>query len=132
MMIKIGVDNVAISRFGRAILSDSAFLRRCFTSKEQDYCLSKIDPSPHFAVRFAAKEAVIKALSGFNLILEHNKIEVAMDAKGRPFIRYLSNDSSYSNLNTDVSLSHSQTSAIAFVIIYPTSRINTIWSPLFL
>lgn len=118
MIIRIGVDHVAISRFNKCPLYNSAFLNRCFTSKEQEYCLSKIDPSPHFAVRFAAKEAVIKALSGFDLILEHNKIEVTKNAKGRPSIRYLSNEPSYSQLNTDVSLSHSQTLAVAFVVIY--------------
>jgi len=118
MIIRIGVDNIAISRFDKTLLSDSIFLNRCFTSKEQEYCLSKIDPSPHFAVRFAAKEAVIKALSGFDLFLEYNKIEITNDAKGRPFINYLTDEPSYSDLNTDVSLSHSETSAIAFVIIH--------------
>lgn len=117
-VIRIGVDNVAISRFDKILLSNSTFLNRCFTSKEQEYCLSKIDPSPHFAVRFAAKEAVIKALSGFDLFLEYNKIEITNDAKDRPFINYLTDEPSYSNLNTDVSLSHSETSAIAFVVIY--------------
>lgn len=117
-VIRIGVDNVAISRFDKILLSNSAFLNRCFTPKEQEYCLSKIDPSPHFAVRFAVKEAVIKALSGFDLFLEHKKIEITNDAKGRPIINYLTDEPSYSNLNTDVSLSHSETSAIAFVVVY--------------
>jgi holo-[acyl-carrier protein] synthase len=118
MDVKIGVDNVAISRFGANLLFHSTFLNRCFTSKEQEYCLSKTDPSPHFAARFAAKEAVIKALSGFDLILEHNKIEITNDARGRPSVHYLTDEPSYSHLHTDVSLSHSETSAIAVVVVY--------------
>lgn len=118
MIIKVGVDNVTISRFDKILLSNSTFLNRCFTSKEQAYCFSKTDPSPHFAVRFAAKEAVIKALSGFDLFLEHNKIEIANDTKGRPYLKYLTKEPMYFNLNTDISLSHSETSAIAFVIIF--------------
>ncbi len=118
MIIRIGVDHVTISHFNEALLSNIKFLNRCFTLKEQVYCLSKIDPSPHFAVRFAAKEAVIKALSGFNQLLEHNRIEITKNAKGRPSINYLTNEPFYLSLNTDVSLSHSETSAVAFVIIY--------------
>ncbi len=118
MIIRVGVDSVDISRFDKSLLSNLAFLNRCYTPKEQEYCFSKIDPSPHFAVRFAAKEAVIKALSGFNLFLEHKKIEITNDAKGRPFINYLTDEPSYYDLNTDVSISHSDASAIAFVVVY--------------
>lgn len=42
---------------------DRRFLDRCFSPDEQSYCLRYRDPAPHFAARFAAKEAFYKALS---------------------------------------------------------------------
>jgi len=63
MVIGTGIDIVEITRF-RKILAGSGerFLMRVFTSDEQRFCMARRDPAPHFAVRFAAKEAVFKAL----------------------------------------------------------------------
>lgn len=112
-----GVDIVSISRFEN-ISEFPSFLRRCFTSLEQRYCLSQPCPSQHFAARFAGKEAVFKALSGFGLRLDFNKIEITNEESGRPLVTYLTDDPKFETLITDISLSHSETSAIAFVLIY--------------
>ncbi len=117
MQLKCGADIVSIVRFNEKCLSNPSFLNRCFTLKEREYCCSKSYPPQHFAVRFAGKEAVIKALSGFGLSLEYNKIEITNEEGGRPKVTYLTEKSEYQNLITDISLSHSETSAIAFVII---------------
>ncbi|MDR0310528.1 MAG: holo-ACP synthase [Acidobacteriota bacterium] len=63
MIIGTGIDIVEIARF-RKILAGTGerFLTRVFTSEERRFCLARRDPAPHFAVRFAAKEAVFKAL----------------------------------------------------------------------
>ena len=63
MIVGTGIDIVEIARF-RKILAGSGerFLNRVFTSEEQKFCLARKDPAPHFAARFAAKEAVFKAL----------------------------------------------------------------------
>ena len=62
-MFKLGIDCTEISRF-RDYHNDKLF-KKIFTEKEIKYCLSKSQPSQHFAVRFAAKESVYKALSQF-------------------------------------------------------------------
>jgi holo-[acyl-carrier protein] synthase len=63
MIVGTGVDVVDILRF-RTVLdrSKDRFIQRVFTPGEQQFCLEHRDPIPHFAVRFAAKEALFKAL----------------------------------------------------------------------
>lgn len=117
MKFKTGVDIVEISRFSIQLLSNQTFLNLCFTPLEQTYCLSKANPAQHFAARFAAKEAVIKALSGFSLYLEHKKIEIGNNTDGRPYVIFLTDDPLFNTVTVDISLSHSDASAIAFVII---------------
>lgn len=116
----IGVDIVTISRFNDPALQKQTFLDLCFTPAEQTYCLSKTDPAPHFAARFAAKEAVIKAISGLDLYLERNKIQITTNMIGRPYITFLTDNPRILQLKSDISLSHSETDAIAFVILWTT------------
>ena len=113
-----GVDIVTISRFRTPTTQKQSFLNLCFTPHEQVYCFSKADPAPHFAARFAAKEAVIKALSGLDLYLERNKIEVFNNEIGRPHLILHTDNNKILSLKSDLSISHSETSAIAFVILY--------------
>ncbi|MHA1248130.1 MAG: holo-ACP synthase [Candidatus Thorarchaeota archaeon] len=61
-LLGIGVDLVEIERF-RRLSSSSPFFSRVFGPEELDYCMNCRDPYPHFAAMFAAKEAVVKALS---------------------------------------------------------------------
>ena len=59
----IGVDLVRIPRMRDVIARwDERFLTRVFTDGEIAYCRGRRDPIPHFAARFAAKEAALKAL----------------------------------------------------------------------
>lgn len=110
----IGVDIEDIDRFeGKS----QKFLDRIFTNDEQEYCLSKSIPASHLAVRFCAKEAVIKALNSMNIKQPAlNQIEVYHDANGCPRVR-LPELKEYSDLKVNVSLSHDKTKAIAFVLI---------------
>lgn len=63
--MSVGVDLVDVGRVRRALAAHPERLaRRVLTSEEADYCLSRPDPAPHIAARFAAKEAVIKCLGG--------------------------------------------------------------------
>ena len=63
IIVGIGIDIENIYRFRKlSYKKDKKFYDKIFTSGEIKYCLSKADPYPHFAVRFSAKEAVIKAL----------------------------------------------------------------------
>lgn len=74
----IGIDLVPISRM-RAVIArwGDRFLRRVFTDEEIAYCRARRDPVPHFAARFAAKEAALKALgSGLRLGVRWRELEV--------------------------------------------------------
>ena len=60
--MEIGLDIVEVPRIRRIIRRTPGFLERVFTAEEIAYCRGHKDPWPHYAVRFAAKEAVWKAL----------------------------------------------------------------------
>lgn len=111
--MSIGVDIEDIKRFeGKS----QKFLDRIYTKSEQEYCLSKKLSAKHFAVRFCAKEALIKAMNAMGK--KHpdlNKIEIFHDEKGCPKIRLLKKLDE--NLTFEVSLSHDKTKAIAFVLV---------------
>ncbi len=112
--MSIGVDIEDISRFKE---KSQDFLDRIYTKNEQEYCLSKPDPAGHFAVRFCAKEATIKALNSMGI--RHPRlaqIEVCHNGNKCPVIK-LPRKGEYANLNIEVSLSHDKTKAIAFVTI---------------
>lgn len=112
-ILAIGVDIEDIERFKN---KSQEFLDRIYTKDEQEYCLSKYEPARHFAARFCAKEAVIKALSSLNLKHPHFKeIEIYHDENKFPRIKLT--EGKYNNLTIEVSLSHDRTKAVAFVMI---------------
>jgi len=84
----VGTDIVAVGRI--AVLmheGGTAFLERWFSPREIDYCLGKAVPSRHFAARFAAKEAVIKALPvAWDGPLPWRYIEITNDPRGVPSV----------------------------------------------
>jgi holo-[acyl-carrier protein] synthase len=82
----VGVDLVQIPRM-RAVISrwDERFLRRVFTDAEIAYCRGRRDPVPHFAARFAAKEAGMKALgTGLRLGVKWRELEVRRERGQAP------------------------------------------------
>jgi len=81
----IGIDLVPISRMREIIARwDERFLRRVFTDHEIAYCRARRDPVPHFAARFAAKEAALKALgTGLSLGVNWRELEVRRE-RGEP------------------------------------------------
>ncbi|EGO64295.1 holo-ACP synthase [Acetonema longum] len=87
MILGIGIDIVEVDRMDSAIRRD-AFVKRIFTEQEQRYCEGRgVQKAASYAARFAAKEAVLKALgtgmSGGGTWLE---VEVVSDPHGRPVI----------------------------------------------
>ena len=62
MIVGVGVDVMEIRRFAAALARRPRLAERCFTDAERAYCEAKPFPPQHFAARFAAKEAVGKAL----------------------------------------------------------------------
>ena len=78
--VRVGVDLIEIERIRRALARHGeGFKRRCFTAAEIAYCDAKPNPPQHYAGRFAAKEAVGKAL-GSGVYFTWREIEV----RGRP------------------------------------------------
>lgn len=85
-----GIDLVSTARM-RAILEKDGgdhFEARVFSAGERAYCRARKDPMPHFAARFAAKEAYGKALGlGLGPSGDFAEIEVVNGADGRPSLR---------------------------------------------
>ena len=80
MSLRVGVDLIEIERIRRALdRHGDSFKERCFTDAERAYCDSKPNPPQHYAGRFAAKEAIGKAL-GSGVYFTWKEIEV----RGRP------------------------------------------------
>jgi holo-[acyl-carrier protein] synthase len=82
----IGVDLVNIPRIRAAIDRwNERFLRRVFTDSEIAYCRARRDPAQHFAARFAAKEAGLKALgTGLRLGVRWRELEVQRERGQAP------------------------------------------------
>ncbi|WP_371398277.1 holo-ACP synthase [Fretibacter rubidus] len=89
MIIGIGTDLCDIRRIEKNIERHGArFIDRVFTTGEQAYCEPKSGKASYYAKRFAAKEAVAKALAGPRTgHLTWKDVEVANDPSGRPTIR---------------------------------------------
>jgi holo-[acyl-carrier protein] synthase len=88
MIVGIGIDLVEVSRFATALSRwGDRFESRLFTEKEMNYCNSKKDRSQRLACRFAAKEALLKALgTGWRYGINWKEIEVMNDELGKPLI----------------------------------------------
>ncbi len=115
MLVGIGIDIVEISEFTDM---PKSFFEKIFTEKEIIYCTSKPLPEQHFAARFSAKEAIIKAISGINSDISFQDIEILNDVQGRPcvfFKRLISED-----ISVEISMSHNQTMATAVAIVEET------------
>ncbi len=122
MIIGIGIDIIEAKRIKNAIEKNKRFLTRVFTGKEIEYCESMHIPSLHYAARFSAKEAFIKAIgTGFRYGIKWTEIEVIKDELGKPeIVLYGKAKETFNNLggkNINLSLSHSKEYGSAVVII---------------
>ncbi|MBZ4688331.1 MAG: holo-[acyl-carrier protein] synthase [Clostridia bacterium] len=117
----IGTDIVEIARIEKAIKKNlSGFERRIFTEAEWEYCWNKKNPIPSLAARFAAKEAVFKAL-GIGLgACKWKDVEVTVAKSGKPQINLMGKAAAIASSQfisiLNISLSHSENYAIAFVV----------------
>ncbi len=84
-----GIDIVEVKRVKRMIRRfGKRFLDKIFTPEEQHYCNSKANPVLHFASRFAAKEACLKALqTGFSKGMYFKNIAVETKSSGAPVLK---------------------------------------------
>ena len=108
--MEVGVDLVEISRVRDLARRNPRFLKRVFSASEIAYCRAKKNPWPHFAVRFAAKEAVYKTLGKADIPL--TAISVSRDVAGRPTVSIFGKHAKKLKL----SLSHGRDHAVAFAV----------------
>lgn len=107
----IGVDIEDIERFKDR---PECFIERVFTPVEIEYCTKYSKPESHYAVRFCAKEAVIKALTALGIKgVALNEIEIYHNENHCPQVRILNEIAN--GVEFEVSLSHDRSKAIAFV-----------------
>ena len=113
-MLSIGTDIVKIDRI-KKLSKNVQFLNKIFSDKEIEYCNSYSDPSIHLSGKYAAKEALKKALLSANLIenISIKNIEVLNNNDKSPYIHL----SIVKDVKCKVSISHDGNYAIAFVII---------------
>ena len=121
MIAGIGIDLVSIARMAGKI-KDHSFKEKVFSKVEQEYCDSCTQQAQHYAVRFAAKEAFLKA-TGKGLAAGHDlkDIEISNDAGGKPIVilrgsfKEMNSKERWSSIH--ISLSHEGDQAVAIVII---------------
>jgi len=114
----IGIDIESVERFRNDVRTSSRLLSTAFSKREREYCLSKADPAVHFSGTFAAKEAVLKALSGLG-IGSHVVMgfEVHHDRSGRPYVKYyVKNTRSLRGVEIRIAISHTTDNAVAVAI----------------
>ena len=119
--LEIGIDCVDISEFKKDVYSNDNIIKKVFTDNEISYCEKKLNACQHFAVRFAAKEAVVKAFSCYNVKVLLNQIEILNEKNGIPFVKILNNN--VGKYDIKISLSHSKNTAIAMVIIFESDEL---------
>jgi len=127
LIIGIGVDMVDVDRIKAAIeRRGDQLVTRAFTEEEAAYCWRSQCPERRFAGRFAAKEAVMKALGrGWFQGMPFKEIEVVRDETpegyGRPSIQLSGKTAELAEslhvVNINLSITHEQRAAVAFVVI---------------
>ena len=121
MLSGVGCDVIEIARVRKAIERD-AFLQRVFAKEEIAYCMSRgAQAAASFAARFAAKEAVLKALGTGLRGGELQEIVITNDALGKPSVQLLGYHAELAAQlgvnNIAISMSHSRETAMAYVIM---------------
>jgi holo-[acyl-carrier protein] synthase len=119
-MIGIGIDLVDIERFRRSLERTPSMRTRLFTDVELDYVAAQVDPVPSLAARFAAREAVMKALGvGLGAFGFHD-VWVERAPSGQPSLGFAGRAAELSAqagvVTWHLSLTHTDLTAAAYVI----------------
>ena len=124
MTIKTGIDIIEVERIKSNIEKHGeSFLNKVFTENEIIYCEDRnVNKFESYTARFAAKEAVFKAISDClnnKFDIEWKDIEILNDKNGRPFVQFHNNTKLQlgNSYEIDISLSHIKEFAIASVIV---------------
>lgn len=121
MKISCGTDIIEIERIKEAIeKSRDKFIEEIYTKAEIQYCESKKNAKyEHYAARFAAKEAIFKAVSIFledKYLITWKNAEILNDEKQKPYIHFIAME--FPQIKSiDISISHCKQYAVANVVI---------------
>jgi holo-[acyl-carrier protein] synthase len=123
--VRVGVDLVDVDRISRLLADHPDGVHDLFTSREIAYCRRKRHHDMHFAARFAAKEAVLKAFgTGMGARMRWTDVEIVNGPFGKPDVRLHGETAACAARDgltaIDISLTHSPALAMASVV--------TIWS----
>lgn len=122
MVIGIGIDIIEIDRIKDSVEKfGDRFLNKIYTQKELDYCLKKKYKYQHLAARFAAKEAVYKALAtGWDADVSWQNIEISNEPNGMPIVTLQGKLKKFLHKGKDlkISMSHSRDYVACMAIIY--------------
>jgi holo-[acyl-carrier protein] synthase len=123
VIVSIGTDIIEVGRIKETIERTPRFVERVFTENERAYCDSKgAAAAQHYAARFSAKEAALKALgTGWSGKISWHDIEVCSDEKGAPFLEVKGEAAAIMRQRganfIHISLSHTAEHATAQVIL---------------
>ncbi|HPM00976.1 MAG: holo-ACP synthase [Candidatus Cloacimonetes bacterium] len=118
----IGTDIIEVQRVQKAISKSQRFKERVFTEEEIALCENKSNPWQSYAARFAAKEAMLKAMgTGWSGGIEWKDISVEHNEHGKPIIKVYNRVSDFCQANhitqIHLSLTHIKELAMAYVIL---------------
>ena len=123
MIVSIGIDIIEVARVREVLLRTPRFAERVFTAAERAYCDSRgVVSAQHYAARFAAKEAALKALqTGWRGGISWQDVEIAARDSGAPYLIFRGEVQAvfekFSATATHLSISHTSEHAIAQVIL---------------
>lgn len=121
MILGVGLDVTPISRIAAVVARHGGrFEQRVFTAAEQQYCRGRATPAQHYAARFAAKEAALKAL-GAPAGLALRELEVVSAPSGAPSLRLWGRAAAAAGrlgaTRFHLTLSHAADLAVAVVVL---------------
>jgi holo-[acyl-carrier protein] synthase len=118
-IVGLGVDICEIARMERALARHPTMRARVFTAEEIAYCDRKARPAESYAGRFAAREAVIKALGGYRG-KRWQDISVTRHPSGAPMIALAAGAKARADAlgitKVLITFTHEKTSAVAFAV----------------
>jgi holo-[acyl-carrier protein] synthase len=123
VIISIGIDIIEVARIREVLLRTPRFADRVFTAAERQYCDSRgVVAAQHYAARFAAKEAALKALqTGWRGGISWQDVEISSRESGAPYLIFtgevLTVFEKFRATATHLSMSHTSEHAIAQVIL---------------
>jgi holo-[acyl-carrier protein] synthase len=123
VIVSIGIDIIEVARIREVLLRTPRFVERVYTAAEREYCDSRgVVAAQHYAARFAAKEAALKALqTGWRGGISWQDIEVSSRESGAPFLIFrgqvLEVFEKFGATATHLSISHTSEHAIAQVVL---------------